>query len=188
VNPKLLWLSLYPKEVDVAVSDLRLGKRSGVELLKAWKDRAPTTPIILVTAHGDIDSAVEAMKLGAEDYLTKPLDPDQLLETIQRCLEERAHTIDRRAGFESLIAQSQVMQDVFDQTWRAAQTDSTVLIAGESEAGKELIAEAVHRNSPRSSGPFVTVNMAAIPENLVESELFGHVRGASTGATVDREG
>jgi DNA-binding NtrC family response regulator len=181
-------LACCEQDIDVVVSALKIGPRSGLELLESWKDHSPTTPFIVVTVYDDAESAVQAMKLGAEDYLTKPVDPDQLVGVIRTCLAERAHKLPQRAGFENLIAQSEVMLRVFDQTWRAAQTDSTVLIVGESGTGKELIAEAVHRNSPRSSGPFVTVNMAAIPENLVESELFGHVRGAYTGATVDREG
>ncbi len=181
-------LACSEREIDVVISALRVGERTGLELLESWRVHSPTTPFIMVTLYDDAEPAVQAMKLGADDYLTKPVDPTRLVEVIRDCLEERAQTLPQRAGFENLIAPSKVMQGVLDQTWRAAQTDSTVLIVGESGTGKELIAEAVHRNSPRSSGPFVTVNMAAIPEHLVESELFGHVRGAFTGATADREG
>ncbi len=177
------------REVDAVVSDLRLGQGpNGVDLLRSWRERHPTTPFILLTAYGDVESAVDAMKLGADDYLTKPVDPSQLLELIRHCLADRAQLTPHRAGFERIVAQSDVMFEVFDQTYRAAQTDSTVLIVGESGTGKELIASALHENSPRKTGPFVTVNMAAIPEALVESELFGHVKGSFTGAAVDREG
>ena len=181
----LPWLD---KGVDLVISDLRLGDGNGVDLLRIWKQNHPTTPFLLVTAYGDVESAVSAMKLGAEDYLTKPVDPEQLLNVIRRCLQEHAQTAPERGGFEAIIARSDCMMNVFDQTYRAAQTDSTVLVIGESGTGKELIAEAIHRNSPRETEPFVTVNMAAIPEGLIESELFGHVKGAFTGASSDRLG
>ena len=186
VEAALKWLD---RRIDAVVSDLRLGLgANGVDLLRAWRERHPTTPFILLTAYGDVESAVDAMKLGADDYLTKPVDPDQLLELIRRCLADRAQLRPHRDGFEQIVAQSDVMFGIFDQTYRAAQTDSTVLIVGESGTGKELIASALHENSPRKPGPFVTVNMAAIPEALVESELFGHVKGSFTGAARDREG
>jgi DNA-binding NtrC family response regulator len=151
----------------------------------------------MVTAHGDVDSAVEAMKLGAEDYLNKPVNPDELLILIKRCLRsvekdttiaDLQHRLDERLGFEKIIGQSQAVLNTFQRARRAAATDSTVLITGESGAGKELIAEAIHQNSPRKPGPFVTVNMAAVPEHLVESELFGHTKGSFTGATESRIG
>jgi DNA-binding NtrC family response regulator len=151
----------------------------------------------MVTAHGDIDSAVEAMKLGAEDYLTKPVNPDELLILITRCLEfyrkdeairELHERLDERLGFEKIVGGSKAILDVFDQARRTARADCTVLVTGESGTGKELIAEALHHNSPRRQGPFVTVNMAAVPEHLIESELFGHVKGAFTGAMAARIG
>ena len=185
VADALEWIE---KTVDVVVSDLRLGKESGVDLLRFWKDRHSTTPFILVTAYGDVESAVSAMKLGAEDYLTKPVDPEQLLDVLHRCLERRARTIARRPGFEKIVAQSNTMMDIFERTDRAARTESTVLVVGESGTGKELIAEAIHQKSPRNAGPFVTVNITAIPETLIESELFGHVKGAFTNAVTDRLG
>lgn len=183
--------------VDLVISDLRMGKQTGLELLRHWKQRRPDVPFIMVTAFGEVDSAVEAMKLGAEDYLSKPVDPEELLHLVTKCLETRQHTqataqlghpLDERAGFENIVGKSNVMLDVFDQARRAALAESTVLVTGESGTGKELIAESIHRNSPRRQGPFVTVNMAAVPENLVESELFGHAMGAFTGATAAREG
>jgi len=188
---------LIEEPIDLVVSDLKMGETSGVELLRYWKKRQPSTPFIMVTAHGDVDSAVEAMKLGAEDYLNKPVNPDELLMLISKCLDARKkdqqllhlqERLDARLGFEKMIGRSKAMLEVFDQARRAAKVDSTVLVTGESGTGKELIAEAVHQNSPRKDGPFVCVNMAAVPENLVESELFGHIKGSFTGASAARVG
>lgn len=183
--------------IDLVISDLRMGTTDGVELLHYWKSRQPHTPFIMVTAHGNVNSAVDAMKLGAEDYLSKPVNPDELLMLVGKCLEARRkdetivdlqQRLDERLGFEKIIGQSKAMLEVFENARRAAATESTVLITGESGTGKELIAEAIHQNSPRREGPFVTVNMAAVPVHLVESELFGHVKGAFTGATESRVG
>ncbi len=185
------------KPIDMVISDLRMGKVSGVDLLRFWKQRRPHVPFVMVTAHGEVDSAVRAMKLGAEDYLSKPVNPDELLMLVQKCLESRQkdetiehlqHRLDKRLGFERIVGQSKAILEVFENARRAAMVDSTVLITGESGTGKELIAEAIHQNSPRKNGPFVTVNMAAVPEHLVESELFGHTKGAFTGATESRKG
>ena len=189
-------LRYLDQPVDLILSDLRMGKSSGLELLRYWQTERPNTPFIMLTAYGEVESAVSAMKLGAADYLSKPVDPEHLLQLIRKCLEERhagsPPEADRptgpRRGMAKIVGQSAVMYDVCEQTRRAAQTESTVLILGESGTGKELIAEAIHQNSPRSGGPFVLVNMAAIPETLVESELFGHVKGSYTGATADRMG
>jgi two-component system, NtrC family, response regulator HydG len=190
-------IGLLDEQIDLVVSDLRMGENSGVDLLRLWKHRRPATPFVIVTAHGDVTSAVEAMKLGADDYLTKPVNPDELLILIARCLESHRkdttirqlqERLDERLGFEKIIGQSKAILDVFEQARLAAQSDCTVLITGESGTGKELIAEALHHNSPRKHGPFITVNMAAVPEHLVESELFGHVKGAFTGAMAARMG
>lgn len=183
--------------VDLVISDLRMGENSGLDLLRLWKKRRPATPFIMVTAYGEVNSAVEAMKLGCEDYLSKPVNPDELLILISRCLEsqrkdqtirELQERLDERLGFEKMIGRSKSMLELFDQARLAAESECTVLITGESGTGKELIAEAVHHNSPRNKGPFVTVNMAAVPEHLVESELFGHIKGAFTGAMAARMG
>jgi DNA-binding NtrC family response regulator len=183
--------------IDLVISDLRMGENSGIDLLRLWKQRRPTTPFVLITAHADVNSAVEAMKLGAEDYLTKPVNPDELLILITRCIEyhRKDETIrhlqerlDERLGFEKMIGSSKGIIEVFDQARMAAQADCTVLVTGESGTGKELVAEALHQNSPRRHGPFMTVNMAAVPEHLAESELFGHVKGAFTGALAARMG
>ncbi|MCI0362149.1 MAG: sigma-54 dependent transcriptional regulator, partial [Planctomycetaceae bacterium] len=190
-------MAFLDDSIELVISDLRMGENSGVDLLRLWKNRRPATPFIIVTAHGDVTSAVEAMKLGADDYLTKPVNPDELLILIARCLESHRkddtirqlqERLDERLGFEKIIGQSKSILDVFEQARLAAQSDCTVLITGESGTGKELIAEALHQNSPRKSGPFITVNMAAVPEHLVESELFGHVKGAFTGAMAARIG
>ena len=190
-------LAFLDDGIDLVVSDLRMGEDSGIDLLQHWKKRQPGTPFIIVTAHGEVDSAVTAMKLGAEDYLAKPVNPDELLMLVEKCLESRRKDetiqqlrsrLDDRLGFEKMIGNSRAMLAVFDQARRAALVGSTVLITGESGTGKELIAEAIHHNSPRHEGPFVTVNMAAVPENLVESELFGHVKGSFTGAAASRVG
>lgn len=183
--------------IDLVISDLRMGENSGVDLLRMWKSRKASTPFIIMTAHGDVTSAVEAMKLGADDYLTKPVNPDELLIQIARCFESNRkdatikhlqERLDDRLGFEKMIGQSDAILDVIEQVRLAAQVDCTVMITGESGTGKELIAEALHHNGNRKTGPFITVNMAAVPEQLVESELFGHVKGAFTGAMAARVG
>lgn len=182
--------------IDLVISDMRMARSSGMDLLKAWKEERPGLPFVLVTAYGEVDSAVHAMKLGAADYLTKPVKPDQLLGLVREILS-RAGTYDdpdaqaeavSERGFGAIVGRSPAMLDVFDKIRRAAHTESLVLVLGESGAGKELVAASIHENSKRRSGPYVAVNMAAIPENLVESELFGHVRGAFTGATTTRVG
>jgi len=191
-------LKYLDQPVDVILSDLRMGKSSGLDLLRYWEAERPNTPFIMITAYGEVDSAVAAMKLGATDYLTKPVNPDQLLDLIRKILDSRRSSVGvpthartsrpGRGGTSKIVGRSSVMRDICAQTIRAAQTESTVLILGESGTGKELIAEAIHENSPRQGGPFVLVNMAAIPETLVESELFGHVKGSFTGASTDRLG
>jgi DNA-binding NtrC family response regulator len=191
-------LKYLDQPVDIILSDLRMGKSSGLDLLRYWEAERPNTPFIMITAYGEVDSAVAAMKLGATDYLTKPVNPDQLLDLIRKILDSRRNSVGAaphartsrpgRGGTSKIVGRSAVMRDICAQTVRAAQTESTVLVLGESGTGKELIAEAIHENSPRQGGPFVLVNMAAIPETLVESELFGHVKGSFTGASTDRLG
>jgi DNA-binding NtrC family response regulator len=184
--------------IDLVISDLRMGGRSGIELLRDWRAVHLRTPFVLATAYGDVDSAVRCMKLGAYDYLTKPVDPDRLLAIVRRALAggadappatEAVHSpLPKASSFGPLIGASPAMQEVFERIRRVSKTDSIVLILGESGTGKELVAAAIHRESPRASGPYVAVNMAAIPAHLVESELFGHIRGAFTGATDARIG
>ncbi len=190
-------LAMLDRAVDLVISDVRMTPTSGLDLLRFWKNKRPDTPFIMVTAYGEVGTAVEAMKLGASDYLTKPINPDELLILIDKCLEghrkdrrieELSRRLDDRLGLENIVGRSKPMRDVFARVRRAARTDSTILVVGESGTGKELIAEAIHQNSRRRNGPFVAVNIAAVPPNLIESELFGHVKGSFTGATAGRVG
>jgi two-component system response regulator HydG len=190
-------LGYVDENIDVVLTDLQMGDVSGIDLLNLWKKRKPETQFILLTGHSSVNSAVEAIKAGAFDYVTKPINTDELIVIIRRAIElvtkdrEIDHLrrrLDHKFGLDQIIGQSRLMKDVFDKIQRAAPVDSTVLILGESGTGKELVAQALHHNSPRKKGPFVAVNCAAVPATLVESELFGHVRGAFTGATDRRVG
>jgi DNA-binding NtrC family response regulator len=185
------------ENIDVVLSDLHLGDVSGIDLLNLWKKRKPETQFILLTGHSSVDSAVEAIKSGAYDYLVKPIHPDELILLIKRAMDTLQkdkeidtlrRRLDQKFGLDQIIGQSKQMKDIFAKIQRAAPVDSTVLILGESGTGKELVAQALHHNSGRKKGPFVAVNCAAVPATLVESELFGHVRGAFTGATDRRVG
>jgi two-component system NtrC family response regulator len=170
---------------------------SGLELLGRIKALNNDTPVILITAFGTVGDAVEAMKLGAADYVLKPLNPEELKVNVQRALEHRQLLDENRYlrdfadtafRFENIVGASKKMRDVFDVALQVARRDSTVLLTGESGTGKELLAKAIHQNSLRTSKPFITVNCGAIPENLIESELFGHRKGSFTGALADRIG
>jgi two-component system response regulator HydG len=190
-------MSYIDESPDVVLSDLHLGDVSGIDLLQLWKKRRPETQFILLTGHSSLNSAIEAIKSGAYDYVTKPVNPDELTLLVKRAvegiqkdkeLEHLRRRLDQRFGLDQIVGQSKQMKDVFAKIQRAAPVDSTVLILGESGTGKELVAQALHHNSLRKKGPFVAVNCAAVPATLVESELFGHVRGAFTGATDRRIG
>lgn len=185
-------IQAFESSVDLVVCDLRLGQDNGLEVLRQWRTEKPTVPVLMVTAYGDIHSAVEAMKLGASDYLTKPLKPEELLVLLNRYLPMRLRGNDQTAidigGIGKMIGQSDQMREVFKQILRVASSDATVLITGESGTGKELVASAIHENSRRKSSSFVAVNVSALPDALIESELFGYVRGAFTGAQENREG
>jgi len=183
--------------VDVVVTDLRVGAEDGVELLRWSKPRHPLADFVVVTAFGSVETAVLAMRCGAEDFLTKPIDLDVLEQRLARILEKRrlAHEvralkaqIAERLDVAGVVAESPAMQDVLKLARRVAATDSTVLVVGESGAGKEVVADLVHGWSPRRDGPFLRINCGALPETLLETELFGHVRGAFTGAERDRRG
>jgi DNA-binding NtrC family response regulator len=183
---------------DVVLSDLKMGGMSGVELLRSLPDDAVVKPaFILMTAFGTVSSAVEAMKNGAFDYLTKPLEKDEILLTVRKAVERsellKENMQLRRQLFdkfkiEGIVGKSPKMQEVMDVIKKVTSANVTVLIYGESGTGKELIARAVHYNSPRKNGPFIAINCAAIPENLIESELFGYEPGAFTGATARKVG
>ena len=185
------------EDIDVVLSDLQMGDLNGIDLLNLWKKQKPDTQFILVTGHSSVNGAVQAIKSGAFDYLTKPVNVDELIMLVKRALESLnkdkeidslRRRLDQKFGLDRIIGQSKQMKEVFDKIQRAAPVDSTVMILGESGTGKELVAAALHHNSPRKNGPFVAVNCAAVPATLVESELFGHVRGAFTGATGRRIG
>jgi len=183
--------------VDLVVTDIRMPEMDGMELLARVKAMQPDLPVVVLTAHGTIDSAVDAMKLGATDYLTKPFSREALKAAVRKALEVGAlrtenrrlrEVVAERFSFASMIAGSRAMRGVTDMAARVAQSDTTVLLAGESGTGKELLAKAIHFHSARSRRAFVTVNCAAIPEHLLESELFGHRRGSFTGAVADKQG
>lgn len=190
-------MSYIDENIDIVISDLNMGDVSGMDLLQLWKKRQLDTQFILVTGTASVANAVEAIKNGAYDYLTKPIHPDELILLIRRAIDAKRkdreidnlrRQLDHKFGIDSIVGSSKVMKDVFGKIQRAAPVDSTVLILGETGTGKELVAQALHHNSPRKKGPFVAVNAAAVPATLVESELFGHVRGAFTGATDKRIG
>ncbi len=183
--------------VAVIVTDLKMPRTDGLELLRRAKEQAPHAAVILITAYGTVETAVAALKEGAFDYLTKPVKPDDLANKVRQAASQRAMAaeiaalhaqLNERYGFENLIGKSPVMRAVFEKVRLVADTKSTVLITGESGTGKELVARALHHNSGRRNKPFVPVNVAAIPETLIESELFGHEKGAFTGATERRTG
>jgi len=176
---------------QVLVSDIRMPGESGLALLAEVKERHPQVPIIIMTAYSDLDSAVAAFQGGAFEYLPKPFDVDHALALIRRAaVEARQAPAAAAAPGESpeILGQAPAMQEVFRAIGRLSQSTATVLITGESGTGKELVARALHRHSPRAAGPFVAINTAAIPKDLLESELFGHERGAFTGAQGARRG
>ncbi|MDP2809670.1 MAG: nitrogen regulation protein NR(I) [Rhodocyclaceae bacterium] len=173
------------------LSDIRMPGTSGLDLLRRVKDRLPELPVIIMTAYSDLDSAVAAFQGGAFEYLPKPFDVDQAVVLVRRAMEEGAHQESAR-GTEPLtpeiLGQAASMQEVFRAIGRLSQSHATVLINGESGSGKELVARALHRHSPRKDAPFIAINTAAIPRDLLESELFGHEKGAFTGAAGQRRG
>ncbi|AYQ38994.1 chemotaxis protein CheY [Burkholderia aenigmatica] len=177
---------------QVLVSDIRMPGGSGLELLQAMHERLPGLPVIIMTAFSDLDSAVAAFQGGAFEYLAKPFDVDKAVELIRRAVEESlragAPQDERVAEAPEMLGQAPAMQDMFRAIGRLSHSAATVLITGESGTGKELVARALHRHSPRANGPFIALNTAAIPKDLLESELFGHERGAFTGAQTTRQG
>jgi two-component system nitrogen regulation response regulator GlnG len=190
-NPRDVLAALDEDEPQVLVSDIRMPGGSGIDLLSKVKARLPGLPVIIMTAFSDLDSAVSAFQGGAFEYLPKPFDLPKAVELIRRAVDEsvREEVIDERVTqMPEMLGQAPAMQDVFRAIGRLSQSNVTVLITGESGAGKELVARALHKHSPRGNGPFVAINTAAIPKDLLESELFGHERGAFTGAQTMRRG
>ncbi len=188
---------LATEPVSLVITDYRMPGMSGLELLGRIRAEFPLLPVIMITAFGSIGNAVEAIKAGAFDYISKPIDFDQLVIAVRRAMEHHQlleevqslrSMLDRKFGFEAIIGRSKPLLRVLEQAARAAQSRATVLIRGETGTGKELLARAIHANSPRRGKPFVTINCGAIPKELMESELFGHVRGSFTGAVAHKLG
>ena len=185
------------RSFDLVLMDIRMPAMDGIEALKRIQEAAAATPVIMMTAFGSINSAVEALKAGATDYLTKPLDMDELIFKAKKALYYRQleeenilqkERLGMRFDFSSIIGTSPVMKKLFETLSMAAPTEATVLLLGDSGTGKELVANAIHQNSPRNDKPYVKVNCAALPETLLESELFGHEKGAFTGAINTKKG
>ena len=184
-------------DVDLLITDLKMPRLSGEELLKSVAAQFPTMPVIILTGHGTIESAVQAMHDGAYDFLTKPVNLDRLSLLVKRALASRElavqnramqEELERRSGFASIIGRSAEMRQVFEMVRQVAPSRSSVLITGESGSGKEMIAEALHYTSPRKDKPFIKLHCAALTESLLESELFGHEKGAFTGAIARKRG
>ncbi len=184
---------LEKEQPEVIVSDIRMPGIDGIDLLKQIQDAYPSIPVIIITAHSDLDSALQAYEGGAFEYLPKPFDTDDAVALVERALQHRREA-DKSSQVTELdthgeiIGKAPAMQEVFRAIGRLSRSNITVLINGESGTGKELVAKALHQHSPRSDKPFIALNMAAIPRDLLESELFGHERGAFTGAQTKREG
>ncbi len=197
MNPDNVKSMIEKEPVDLALLDLKLGRRSGIELMEELLEMNPDLPVIILTGYGSINSAVDAMKKGAYGYLTKPFDYQELLLQIEKCTETQKLSeevkrlrkiVGKQYGFKNIIGNSEKMKTVMARVQQAAEVDSNVYINGESGTGKELIAKSLHLSSLRSEGPFVALNCAAIPETLMESELFGYQKGAFTGATKNKMG
>lgn len=185
------------QDYDLVITDLMLPGASGLEVLKRARELAPQLPVILITAFATVDSALDAMKGGAFDYITKPFNNEEVLLVVRKALDKRRLekenqelrvALNEKYGFDNIIGRSKPMMEVFSLIRQAAPSNATILVLGESGTGKELIARAVHHNSPRSTKPFIALNAGSIPSDLLESQLFGHVKGAFTGAHADKKG
>lgn len=188
-------LSKHPQ--DLVLTDLKMPGMSGIDLLRKVKEEYPEVIVVVVTAYGTIESAVEAMRLGAYDYIIKPVNSDALKLIVSRALEHHRlqeevrnlrSAIDRKFGFENIVGQSKSLLTTLDNASRAAQSDSTVMIRGETGTGKELLVKAIHFNSPRRERPIIVINCGAIPKELLELEPFGHTKGSFTGALANKQG
>jgi len=188
---------LEKENVDLVITDIKMPQTSGMDVLKFTNGLNPETPVILITAYGSIKQAIDALKAGALDYVVKPFDVEELKILVARGLEKLRlkqenillkRDLKDRYAFEKMVGKSRTMQEVYSLIEKVATTDSTVLITGESGTGKEMAARAVHSLSPRRDNPFVSINCAALPENLLESELFGHAKGSFTGAVSEKKG
>ena len=190
---------LSGESFDVVITDIKLPDISGIDLLKEIRSIDPDTAVIMITAYASLDSAVSALRQGAFDYITKPFEVNQIKFAVRKACENRHLRHENRilkkqvrtggdVGLEEFVSVSKSIKDIKDFVRKIAPTDSSVLLTGESGTGKEVIAQAIHKLSPRSEGPFIAVNCGALPENLLESELFGHIKGSFTGAVRDKEG
>ena len=197
VNGKEAYSKIKEETFDLVISDLEMPVMKGTELLEEVKKLNIKTSVIVITAFGSLDTAIKALRSGASDYILKPVEFDELLVKIRRLFEAKdillenrllRNEVQRNYDFENIIGKSPAMKNVYQTVKTVAETDTTVLITGKSGTGKELIARALHYNSKRKNKPFIAVNCGAIPENLIESELFGHKKGAFTGAVADKEG
>ncbi len=188
---------LGEEKIDLVVTDLKMPEMDGIQLLAAIRENFPSLPVIVLTAHGSIDKAVEAIKLGAFDFLTKPFEKEEIHQTMVNALRmadlllenrDLSRAVSRKFEFDGLVGSSKKIREVFEMAQQLAQVNTTVLIQGESGTGKELLARAIHYNSSRCKRPFIVINCGALPESLIESELFGHRKGAFTGAVSDKKG
>jgi two-component system response regulator PilR (NtrC family) len=175
---------------DLLISDIKMAKINGLELLRRVKERSPNISVVMITAYASPEDAIAAMKAGAYDYLTKPFKLEEIKAVIRNALGKTAgQTVEAPAGiFNEIVGHSPRMLQIYNLIKQVGGTKTNVLISGESGTGKELVARAIHRMSPRAEKPFVTINCSAIPDSLMESELFGHVKGAFTGAVANKKG
>jgi DNA-binding NtrC family response regulator len=189
--------NIQDRDFEVVITDLKMPGMDGIELLKAIKILQPDVPVIIITGYSTVDTAVDAMKNGAFDYIAKPFTSDLIIEKVQKAIDYKASAVEKLSvnkkygaghGFDDIIGESAQMQRVFRRIMQVAPTDSTVLITGESGTGKEMVARAIHKNSTRYENPFVAVDCTSLPETLLESELFGHVKGSFTGAIHSKTG
>lgn len=196
-NGRAAYDKLVLEPFDLVITDLEMPEMKGIELLERTIQMNPPTSVIIITAYGSLETAIAALRTGARDYILKTIEFDELLVKIRRLLGQKKLTIEnqflrrelhRESNFSNLVGKSAPMQRVFNLIQKVSSTDSTVLIMGKSGTGKELVAKGIHYNSKRSTQPFITVNCGAIPETLIESELFGHKKGAFTGAVADKMG
>jgi len=191
-------LELIEKDIfDLVITDIKMPGASGFDILKKAQEVSPETPVIMITAFGTVESAIEAMKLGAYDYINKPFKIDEIRIIVGNALDRRRlkaevsilrKQVRASCEVENIVGKSQKMQDLMGAVQKVAQNSSNVLITGESGTGKELVAAAIHNLSPRAGGNFVAINCAAVPEGLLESELFGHMKGSFTGAVQNKQG
>lgn len=196
-NGKVAYEKIKEKHFDLVITDIEMPAMKGTELLEKIKTLDPQTAVIIITAFGSLDTAITALRNGASDYILKPVEFDELLIKVKRLFEIKdllienkvlREEINRKYDFDNIVGKSPAIKKVFDMIQAVAETDSTVLISGNSGTGKELVARAIHFRSKRNNKPFIAVNCGAISENLIESELFGHKKGAFTGAISDKEG